>query len=93
MTVKLDLTFQTPQTYTVKYDDRQTDVLAFENPITQDDYGDIRWYLETYAARHTSDPDDDRASGIEKKLEEWGEKLFRAVFEKQHGLGIPGTVK
>ncbi|MGA7955303.1 MAG: hypothetical protein WCA07_17465 [Gloeobacterales cyanobacterium] len=83
MFLELKVLFMTPDRFVVQYDDRETESLAFMLPLVQGDRDDIRWYLETYGASHTSEPDDLRAQGIEAKLLEWGNALFEATLGKE----------
>jgi tetratricopeptide (TPR) repeat protein len=80
MSLELNLLFPSEHQVIVRLGNEYTKTLGFESPMTQEDHKDIRWYAETYAALYTADVDDDRAERIVKKLPEWGEKLFNAVF-------------
>jgi hypothetical protein len=53
-------------------------------PLSPDDIQDLRWYLEVYP-QYTGHGDRARARGIEKKIEEWGRRLFDAVFDSREG--------
>lgn len=85
MSTELNLSFASPKKVIVhlrgEQDDASTDALDFDNPITDADLEDIRWYVETYGAHWTSDPDDERARRIEQNLETWGAALYDAVFK------------
>jgi CHAT domain-containing protein len=81
MVLELKVRFTTPDCFVVQYDDRETKSLAFMSPLVQGDRDDIRWYLETYGASYTSEPDDLRAQAIERKLPQWGKALFEAIFD------------
>ncbi|MEN8214897.1 MAG: hypothetical protein ABFS56_00655 [Pseudomonadota bacterium] len=60
---ELIIHFNTPTQFSIRYDDDETGDLEFVNPITDTDYQDMRWYLETYSAAYTAEPDDARADG------------------------------
>ncbi|AFY35755.1 CHAT domain-containing protein [Calothrix sp. PCC 7507] len=79
--MELNLRFSENNQVVVKFDDQETDRLDFASPLSAADREEIRWYLETYAARYTTDVDDTRAEGIAKKFRQWGEDLFNAVFQ------------
>ncbi len=88
MFLELKVLFMTPDRFVVQYDDRETESLAFMLPLVQGDRDDIRWYLETYGASYTSEPDDLRAQGIEAKLLEWGKALFEATLGKESSFRL-----
>jgi hypothetical protein len=50
---------------------------ALPNPPDREQ---IRWYVETYGAQYTADPDDGEARRIAERLPEIGRALFDAVF-------------
>ncbi|MBD2165997.1 CHAT domain-containing protein [Calothrix membranacea FACHB-236] len=79
--MELNLSFPENHQVIVKFDGQDTDRLDFASPLSAADREEIRWYLETYAARYTTDVDDKRAEGIAKKFRQWGEDLFNAVFQ------------
>jgi tetratricopeptide (TPR) repeat protein len=79
--MELNLRFPENHQVIVTFDKQDTERLDFASPLSAADREDIRWYLETYAARYTTDVDDKRAEGIAKKFRQWGEDLFNAVFQ------------
>ncbi|MCV6636572.1 CHAT domain-containing protein [Candidatus Albibeggiatoa sp. nov. NOAA] len=76
--------FSTPEQFSIRYDDGYdvdiADNLSFNNPINDEDYQDIGWYLETYSSSYIAEPDDNRAKRIEQQLSNWGGELFKSVF-------------
>jgi tetratricopeptide (TPR) repeat protein len=80
MSQELIIHFNTPTEFSIRYDDDETGSFAFVNPISDADYQDMRWYLETYSVAYTAEPDEDRAKRIAQQLSLWGEALFKAVF-------------
>jgi tetratricopeptide (TPR) repeat protein/CHAT domain-containing protein len=86
MILELKVCFLSPDRFVIHYDDRETEPLAFVSPLVQGDRNDMRWYLETYGAAYTSEPDDLRAEGIEAKLSLWGTALFEAIFGEESAL-------
>ncbi|MEJ6480359.1 CHAT domain-containing protein [Nostoc punctiforme UO1] len=81
--MELNLRFPENNQVIVKFDEQETDRLDFSSPLSSADREEIRWYLEIYAARYTTDVDDQRAEGIAKKFRQWGEDLFNAVFQNR----------
>ncbi|BAZ00019.1 TPR domain protein [Tolypothrix tenuis PCC 7101] len=79
--MELNLRFPENNQVIVTFDGQETERLDFASPLSAADREEIRWYLETYAARYTTDVDDKRAQGIAKKFRQWGEDLFNAVFQ------------
>lgn len=79
MTLELHLRFPQPEQFLIEFDDRESDRLDFTSPLTDQEYKDIRWYLETYGPAYTADVDDQRAQAIEARLSQWGEALFEAT--------------
>ncbi|OUL24069.1 hypothetical protein BV372_29320 [Nostoc sp. T09] len=79
--MELNLRFPENHQVIVTFDGQDTERLDFASPLSAADREEIRWYLETYAARYTTDVDDKRAEGIAKKFRQWGEDLFNAVFQ------------
>ncbi len=61
----------------VSFDGVDTEFIAFENPITDKDRSDIRWYLETYGTSSLADPDDKEAKRIQTRLTQIGQDLFK----------------
>jgi tetratricopeptide (TPR) repeat protein len=80
MSQELIIHFNKPTEFSIRYDDDDTGILQFVNPISDADYQDLRWYLETYATAYIAEPDEDRAKRIAQQLPLWGEALFDAVF-------------
>lgn len=80
MSLELSLRFPEHNKVIIKFDDEETDTLQFTSPFSTEDHEDIRWYLEVYATRYTTDVDDARAERIANKLPQWAEALFNAVF-------------
>jgi tetratricopeptide (TPR) repeat protein len=78
--IELNVRFTGCDRFVIKFDDRETEAIAFVSPVNDDDRGEIRWYLESYAAHYMMDVDDRRAERIEAKLPEWGKALFEAIF-------------
>ena len=65
--------------------------MALKSPfapfLSEEDYGDLRWYLEEYMDL----PDGGaivRAKRIEERLEEWGRKLHDAIFGAKENRGL-----
>ncbi|MBC1240255.1 CHAT domain-containing protein [Nostoc sp. 2RC] len=81
--MELNLRFPANNQVIVSFDGQETERLDFASPLSAADREEIRWYLETYAARYTTDVDDKRAEGIAKKFRQWGEDLFNAVFQNR----------
>ncbi|MBD2435856.1 CHAT domain-containing protein [Nostoc sp. FACHB-110] len=81
--MELNLRFPENNQVIVTFDGQETERLDFASPLSAADREEIRWYLETYAARYTTDVDDKRAEGIAKKFRQWGEALFNAVFQNR----------
>ncbi len=80
MAAELKLQFPDPQHVTVSLDGLDAGPLPFTDPFTAQDHQQIRWYIETYAARALGDPDDAAARRIRGRLPALGKALFRAVF-------------
>ena len=80
MSQELIIHFNTPTEFSIRYDDDESDILEFANPISDDNYQDMRWYLETYSSAYIAEPDTERAQRIAKQCPKWGEALFNAVF-------------
>jgi tetratricopeptide (TPR) repeat protein len=81
MGLELNLRFPDPGHFIVHFEDIDTDRLVFNAPLTDEDQQDLRWYLETYAAEHTTEVDDKRADRVVDSLPQWGAALFLAVFQ------------
>jgi hypothetical protein len=54
---------------------------TFAPPLDPKVREELRWYLETYPVHYTTELDDERAAGVAGRLREWGEALFRSVFD------------
>ena len=80
MSFELNLRFPDPRHLFVTLGRQSAGPLDFAARVTAKDREEIRWYLETYAARYTTDVDDVEARRIEAKLPEWGTALFDATF-------------
>ena len=78
--IELNVRFTSCDRFVVKFDERETNALEFKAPVDDGDRGEIRWYLESYAAHYMMDVDDRRAERIEAQLPEWGKSLFEAIF-------------
>ncbi len=78
--MELIIHFSSPTEFSVRYDDDETERLTFNNPISDEHYQDIRWYLETYSTAYIAEPDTNQAGRIEAQIPKWGEALFNAVF-------------
>ncbi len=83
MTTELNLRFPDQDHVIVRFDDQESGSLAFADPLTDNDRGDIRWYIEMYGTRSLNDDDDKEADRIAKLLPQWGKKLFEAVFRER----------
>ncbi|BAY63001.1 TPR domain protein [Calothrix brevissima NIES-22] len=86
--MELNLRFPENNQVIVTFDGQETERLDFASPLSAADREEIRWYLETYAARYTMDVDDKQAEGIAKKFRQWGKDLFNAVFYDSAALEI-----
>ena len=73
--------FDVPVPVSVKFGDKDVEQYKFNNPLTDKDLAEIRWYLEQYWY-WPSDIDQERARKVEGKLPEWGKAIFDAVFQK-----------
>ncbi|MFI3218570.1 MAG: tetratricopeptide repeat protein [Methylococcales bacterium] len=78
--IELNLRFPTHNQVIVKFEDDDTDSLDFQPPFDKNDFSDMAWYLETYAAHYIADVDIQRADAIANRLKTLGEKLFNSVF-------------
>ncbi len=83
MSLELNLLFPGPDHVIVHFDGVDIGPVDFSSPISDENRKGIRWYLETYAARYTTDVDDHSAERIASRLPEWGKALFDAVFYDQ----------
>lgn len=79
MSTELSLIFPNSKQIFLQSHDKRTQLCVFENPLTRNNLKDIRWYLEVYACKYTTEVDDNRARFIEEKLIEWGNALFNAT--------------
>jgi len=82
---ELNLRFPDKDHVVVRFgpDDDGSGNLPFVSPISDLDFGDIQWYIETYGAHSLGDPDDKEAKRIKDLLPIWGEKLFASVFTER----------
>ena len=80
MSLELNLRFPDPEHVIVSLDGESTEALPFTTPLRQEDHEELRWYLETYAARYTTEVDDQRAARLAQQLPAWGQALFDAVW-------------
>jgi tetratricopeptide (TPR) repeat protein len=80
MSAELSLRFSGNSQVNVSFDGTDSGQLPFENPVTDRDRKNIRWYIETYGAVSLDAPDDQEAKRIEARLVEIGKALFKAVF-------------
>ncbi|MEI6706745.1 MAG: tetratricopeptide repeat protein [Methylococcales bacterium] len=78
--IELNLRFPNPNQVIVKFDDDDSGTLDFQTPFDKNDFSDMAWYLETYAAHYIADVDIERADAIANRLKTLGELLFNAVF-------------
>lgn len=81
MSQELHLHFPDPAHVIVSLDNALTPALPFIPPLSAAELGELRWYLETYAGRYTTDVDDQRAARLDANLPRWGAALFAAVFD------------
>lgn len=75
-----DAPLNAPIPVTVHYDGQDTDKIQFNNPLTDQDLTDLRWYIEAYCQWPVG-PDYERARGIEKRLPGMGRSLFNSIFK------------
>ena len=85
MALELSLRFTTADQVSVHLVDPdgvldETTPQPFAGPLDEAARKDLHWYLEVYPAAYMADEDDQRAAGIARKLDGWGEALFQAVF-------------
>ncbi|OTE97276.1 hypothetical protein BCS42_04475 [Crenothrix sp. D3] len=78
--IELNLRFPTHNQVTVTFEGDDSGTLDFQPPFDKNDFSDMAWYLETYAARYIADVDIERAEAIANRLKTLGELLFNAVF-------------
>ena len=78
--IELNIRFPSHNQVIVKFEDDDTGSLDFQPPFDKNDFSDMAWYLETYAARYITDVDIERADAIANRLKTLGEKLFNSVF-------------
>jgi len=78
--IELNIRFPSQNQVIIKFDDDETETLEFQSPFDKNDFSDIAWYLETFAAQYIADVDIKRAEEIANRLKELGEKLFNSVF-------------
>jgi hypothetical protein len=53
-------------------------------PLSDRDRDELRWYLEVYQ-QYAGPGDRARAAGTEKQIEQWGRRLFDALFDSRDG--------
>lgn len=80
MPLELNLLYPDPGHLSVRLGDESSATLPFTSPLTDADQQDLRWYLEIYAGRYTTDVDDARAARFAARLSQLGQALFQAVF-------------
>ncbi len=66
---------------------RQTAESEFEFAMTDQDQGDLRWYMEDYLVR-PHDPAPIIAARIEERMSEIGKELFNGVFQSRDALKL-----
>lgn len=71
--------FPTPSSVSIAFDGTDSGEHPFTDPLSLRDREDLRWYLETYAARSLDAADDDQARRIRQRLAEIGQALFDAT--------------
>ncbi len=71
----------------VETDAQESEPFDFKPPLTADDTDDLRWYLEKYL-QFNGAGDQAKARGIEAKLKDWGDQLFKAVFGGEQGTHV-----
>ncbi|HET7436911.1 MAG TPA: CHAT domain-containing protein [Thermoanaerobaculia bacterium] len=87
MANELNLSFPSPTEVMITLNGSvATRALPFAIPLTDADYADIRWYVETYGAHSIGDPDDTEALRIAQQLSIWGRALFNSVFNDTSAL-------
>jgi len=67
---------------------RESGTLSFENPLTQENRKDLRWYLEDYLI-FPYGAERDRANRVEESMQSWGEALFRQIFDQKNTQDSP----
>src|ERR1700694_2921789 len=65
---------------------RRTEERKFSFKLDGRDQEDFRWYLEDYL-QYPLDPAPSIARRIERRMEEIGHELFRAIFQENNGAG------
>lgn len=78
--LELNIRFPAHNQVTVTFDGEDSGSLDFQSPLDKNDFSDMAWYLETYAASYIADVDMERADEIANRLKALGEKLFLSVF-------------
>ncbi len=78
--IELNIRFPAHNQVTVTFDGEDSGSLDFQSPLDKNDFSDMAWYLETYAASYIADVDMERADEIANRLKALGEKLFLSVF-------------
>jgi tetratricopeptide (TPR) repeat protein len=80
MNSELIVRFATLDRVVVTFDGVEAEV-PFVSPLSEEDLAELRWYLESYTASYTADIDDGRAQRLKDQLKNWGEALYRSVFQ------------
>ncbi|MDM8566437.1 tetratricopeptide repeat protein [Candidatus Halobeggiatoa sp. HSG11] len=88
MAVELNLEFISNTQFIINFGEKHSKVLDFESPINDKDKAEIQWYLEKYATLYMADVDDARADLVVANLEQWGKKLFNAVFKGRDAVRL-----
>ncbi len=63
-------------------------LMPFSVPLTDENFQDIRWYLEIYGTQYMADVDDDRAGRIQEQLETWGAALYGAITKEPKAFRV-----
>jgi CHAT domain-containing protein len=88
MSSELNLEFLSDNQFIIHFAGKHSRPLDFESPIHDEDKAEIQWYLEKYATLYMTEVDDDRAAQVVENLEQWGRKLFHAVFKERDALRL-----
>lgn len=88
MSLELNLEFLSNNQFIINFAGKHSKALDFKSPIHDEDKAEIQWYLEKYAMLYMTDVDDDRAAQVVENLEQWGRKLFHAVFQERDALRL-----
>ena len=71
----------------IESDGQESQAFPLALPLTEKNADDLRWYLEIYF-QFPGVGDRTRASDIESKLQQWGEAMFKAVFDTSEGTNV-----